>query len=173
MNVPKDESSHPADPLLKFVLAMSEAGLHQAVLDSGFLDVLVCIYAANFVGDEENNLIVWPVYEDGEVRLSSLVLRRNTLLATGRDLLLSISRTREAQLIVAAHPICVLWPKDDHLIAIYGARANERGMTWRKLGNGLVLRRVFALDVLCCFKDGRCSYEELADASDDALEFSK
>lgn len=187
---PQEKSTffHTAYPLLKFALAMSEAGLNQAVLDSGFLDVLLYIYVANFVGDAGDNILVGPSDRHGFPRQDHITPCRNQLLRIGRTLLLSLSRTEDTRTVISAHPVCVLWPKDDHpmdkyiiyeksiieragdhLREIYGNGISERAGIWKQLGTALVLRRIHALEVICSFD--RFGLSELPEARFDVLEF--
>lgn len=137
--------------------------MRQAIINSGFLDSLLCIYAAHVEGDRSHNLPEWPKATED----------RGNLLDAGRQLLRSLSREPESRSIIASHPICVLWPKDEHLIGIYGYRVTERERVWRELGVEIVSRRMYALEVLWHAKRTGKAFIELADASIDALEFSR
>lgn len=167
-HLPNEKLTHSASSLLRFILALSEAGLSRAVLDSGFLDVLLYIYASNFVA--------WPTQNNEEIG--------PYLLDLGQDLLLSLSRSQEKELDTL-HPIYGLWPKDSRLVKdIYEDNVSDREDTWRDLGV-LTTKRLHALEVLRCItrdnsplkgkagnsEEDPSEFTEFSDASSDVLKF--
>lgn len=142
---------------------MSEAGGCNVVLKSGFLDVLLCIYAASFKVNPKDD---WPHGTKG----------RNLILVTGQILLLSLSRLPETQAIISAHPVSVLWPKDRGLRSLYGLGVTQREVVWRELGSEMATRRLQSLVDLVyspSIRRAEDAFKELTDAYLDVREFAR
>jgi hypothetical protein len=91
----------------------------RAVLDSGFLDVLFCMYACNFISNTSGASV-----EGG----------RKSLLETVCAGLATLSCQPSAQAIILEHPICNLWPTNELLPPLPGDRTSEQLAIWKQLG---------------------------------------
>ena len=150
--------------VLLFVRKLAEGNLsaRQAVLDAGFLDVLLCMYACIFsttetvANDAHRVDLLMPRVLMTDIYNAALVICRQ--LATVPN-------------APSAHPISVLlqW----QLSSTVADRMNERMMIWRqleKLGSPLVERRLVVLS------NGNPSWpttDWLIDICIDLVEFSK
>lgn len=163
------KEEHPALPLLSFVMNLLRSNklAYDAVLKSGFLDVLLCIYIGNFTDDYIMTAISKKALNPHRVPEG-----RQALLESGRAILSCLSLREDTQKIISLHPVCVFWPKDDSLLAMYGYRVTEREAKWRDLGTELVARRLRAIEFLFIAK-GSGEFSERDDASIDLEEFSR
>jgi hypothetical protein len=158
---------HPASPLVDFITELARTN-YQAVLDSGFLDMLLCMYACNFSSGETTS----PFTR----RLASKIgSDHNTALLEACSALLAIlCQHADALVVVSAHPLCVLWPKNRNLLFLFGRRSNERCLQWRELGSVIVAHRLAALpDLLQLPIMDKADFSQLTDVCVDIVEFSR
>jgi hypothetical protein len=127
-----DGTNHPASPLVDFIVTVAEENhsATQAVFNSGFLNVLVCMYACNFARH---------TYSDEDV------CGRKSIIETVCAALVALCRQPALHAVVLAHPICVIWPKNELLLPILGDRTTERRAIWKRLGPTIVARRLSSL----------------------------
>jgi hypothetical protein len=126
---------HPASPFIDFIVSLSQINYSvcQAVLDAGFLDMLLCMYVCNFACNI-------PLYH-GIVGVHG----KSKMMEACTDALLQLCEYPGAFTIVSAHPLCAIWPKNRPLILRLGHREQNRHLTWRKLGPLVVTRRLASL----------------------------
>ena len=127
-----DGTNHSASPLVDFIvtLAGENYSATQAVFNSGFLNVLVCMYASNFSHHTYS-------VED--------VCGRKSIIEAVCSALVALSRQPGLHAVVLAHPICVLWPKNELSLPILGDRTGDRRAIWKRLGPSIVTRRLTSL----------------------------
>ena len=119
--------SHIGSPLVDFIVGVAQVNYSacEAVVDAGFLDMLLCMYACNFISNLETT--VPHGANDTDERLY-LVLEACSAA------LLTLCQQPDVQIRVFAHPIYVLWPESASLLSVFGRRTKERHMKWRQLG---------------------------------------
>jgi hypothetical protein len=138
-------------PLVDFILTVAKVNQDtcQAVLSSGFLDVLLCMYACNFT----SSICSVDVVKGGQISIIEAVC----------DALVILCRHPDALAVISVHPICVLW--------MLGCQTQERQMIWRELGPAIVTRRIASLATPVAMKV--LNETELTDARADLVEFSR
>jgi hypothetical protein len=162
------ERSHPSSysalSFLLFIkhLVKTDLSTCQAVLQAGFLDTLLCMYACNF---SSGTRVIVGVQD----------VLRSEILACGCSILVSLSQQPETLTVIQKHPISVLWPKNRTLLSLYGNKTATRPAMWRQVGPVGVAQRLSSLGAV--FRP-LMSWEnqdmtELLDAYVDLVEFSK
>lgn len=103
----KPGTNNPTSPLVEFIMTVAEVNQStcHAVCNSGFLDVLACMYACNFSsgrygGDPESG--------------------QNDIKDTICTALVRLCGRLDAKEMILAHPISVLWPRNRQLLPIFG-----------------------------------------------------
>ena len=124
---------HPASHIVNFIASLFRVNQAtcQAVLQSGFLDVLLCLYASNFT----SNI---PSFGD-------MTVGRKALMEDISDALVILCRQSDARAFLSAHPIRALWPLNQPLRSILGDQTAERQTVWRQLGSAIATRRISSL----------------------------
>jgi hypothetical protein len=154
---------HPASPLVDFITTIIKENhsMYQAVLNSGFLDVLVCMYICNFSSEI--------------CRVDEVEGALHSIIEVVSAALLMLCSQPNAQAVVSAHPICILWPKDKRLPTFIGNRSAERQAMWRRLGPVIVARRLASLRASLQSPRGTniIHLADLSDARIDLEEFSR
>lgn len=125
---------HLASPLLDFLMTIATANDSscQAVLDAGFLNMLLCMYTCNFG------------YSLAPHRSASC----DRMLEACSDALLRLSECPGAATVISLHPVSSLWPKDELLSIQFQEEEGERAKAWRSLGEvqeDMVSRRLVSL----------------------------
>ncbi|KIM86350.1 hypothetical protein PILCRDRAFT_322932 [Piloderma croceum F 1598] len=156
----QSNENHPASPLVDFIMIVAKVNQAtcQAVLRSGFLDMLLCMYACNFISS---------THSVGEIRGD-----RNTLFEAVCAALVMLCRDPDADGVISAHPICGLWPMDQSLRILLGGRIQRRQRLWRQLGHDIVMRRISSLAKMLGTTEV-LDLAELTDARIDIFEFSR
>lgn len=133
---------HPALPLVEFIgdLAQNGSMACRSIFESGFLDALLCMYASNFTSDSALSHRPGP----SSLRSQSDQLNRTPVIDAGNALLITLCQEPSTLIVVSAHPIAVLWPKNRRLITLLGRRTKERYVQWQKLGDHVVFKRLDA-----------------------------
>jgi hypothetical protein len=151
---------HPASPMVNFIVSLFKVNpaTCQAVLQSGFLDVLLCLYASNFT----SNI---PSFGD-------MTVGRKALIEDISDGLVILCRKSDARAFLSAHPICALWPMNQPLRSILGDQTAERQTVWRQLGPAIATRRISSLSKTVHATDILYP-DELEDNIVDITEFSR
>jgi hypothetical protein len=154
--------NHPASPLVDFIatIAAQNDSTCQAVFDSGFLDMLICMYACNF---------------SAQVRSVDDFEGRRSIIEAVCAALVTLCHRLSLKAVISAHPIAVLWPKNELLLYILGDRTAERQAIWRKLGPVVVGRRLSSLRTLLQSPGStkRSHMTEISDAQVDLKEFAR
>lgn len=156
----RPDTHHSARPLIDFIMTVAQVNdsTLRAVFDSGFLDVLLCMYTCDFSA----NL---PDVDDAEES-------RNLIVEAIGKAMVTLCHRSDARAEILAHPICVLWPKGESLLSVLGDRITGRKEIWRQLGPILVSRRVSSIAKR--FQSRSNWYTTvLADAQIDLMEFSR
>jgi hypothetical protein len=131
---------HTASPLLDFIVKLAQVNdvACEAVLDSGFLDMLLCMYTCGFTDS-----MISPFA--GSRTNSEIDEARDIIFVNCSAALLALCRHPDFVAIVLTHPVSVLWPKDRRLLSIFGCQLRERYETWRRLGSVIAARRLKSL----------------------------
>jgi hypothetical protein len=142
---------HPASPLVDFIMELSQnnSSARQAVLDSGFLDLLLCMYISDFKiydaspksGQDVPKVKLLSALSQAAAQTVSDA-SRESMLEVCSDHLATLCRYPDALAVIKAHPICVLWPRVGLLRSEFGDRTNERPKKWWELGPALAARRL-------------------------------
>jgi hypothetical protein len=155
--------NHPAIPLVDFIATVAEYNdsTCQAVFDSGFLNVLICMYACNFSPHAIGSVDEFKA--------------RHSIIEAVCAALATLCRQPSRKAVISSHPIGVLWPKNELLLSILGNRTAERQAIWRKLGHVVVGRRLSSLRTLLQSPSStkRSHMTELSDAQVDLKEFAR
>jgi hypothetical protein len=161
---------HPASPLVDFIAELTQTN-YQAVLDSGFLDMLVCMYICNFSsGGDAFSLsqrlisdIAWDPWD------------HSAMMEACTTTLQMLCKQTDALAVVLAHPVSVLWPKNQALLFLFGHRLNERCFQWREVGSVIVARRLAVLPGLLQLPvtKKKSDFFRLVDLCVDCVEFSR
>ena len=163
LSAQRSRTGHPFSALVDFVVAVADVNQMtcRAVLHSGFLDILLCMYACNFICKV-------PGVDDVEYD-------RKTILDAVYAALSSLVCQPYAQTVISTHPICVLWTQVESLLTSSGEPKPIRQAIWRKLGLSIVSRRLSSLAMILQSPTGhhRLRLAELEDARDDLVEFSR
>ena len=155
--------NHSALPLLAFFVKLAETGATacQAIIGAGFLDVLLCMYACNFVEESCATIGVHNIHRPG-------------ILESGSNTLTLLSPYYGIQAGVDAHPIFTLWPNKELPLSKLKSHLADRQEMWRKVGPVIAAQRVSSLGVLLqppmIIKD--YDLAEFTDAYTDLMEFS-
>jgi hypothetical protein len=155
--------NHSALSLLAFFVKLAETGATacQAILGAGFLDVLLCMYACNFVEGSCATIGVHNIHRPG-------------ILESGSNTLTLLSPHYGIQAGVDAHPIFTLWPNKELPLSKLNSHLADRQEMWRKVGPVIVAQRLSSLGVLLqppmIIKD--YDLAEFTDAYTDLVEFS-
>jgi hypothetical protein len=157
---------HPASPLIDFITEVARFN-NQAVLDSGFLDMLLCMYVCNFSSGN-------PAFPYTQRLIDRMRSDRGAILASCTAALELLSETSDALAVISAHPVCILWPKNRTLLFQFGRRSNERHLQWRYLGTVVAVRRLAALsEHLLLPMTKKSDLSRLIDICVDIVEFSR
>jgi hypothetical protein len=109
-----------------------------AVLDAGFTDVLMCMYARDFID---------PVHNGGDHERRR---RKPALLAACDSILLELMRHNECASVISNHHICYLWPQNGKTGPIKTPNLDDRGLrrhqAWKLLDEQL---QAWRLDTIC------------------------
>lgn len=137
---------HPVLPLIDFIGDLAETGdaACRAIFDSGFLDVLLCMCASNFTSDITSFSTPGP----SSLHTQSAQSIRDSVIDAGNSLLTMLCREPNTLIVVSAHPIAVIWPKNRRLVTLLGRRTKERHVQWQRLGHHMVFKRLDAARIL-------------------------
>jgi hypothetical protein len=153
---------HPASPIIDFITELMQIN-YQAVLDSGFLDVLLCMYVSGFSSGDSWFVSLKRPGHSGILEPCSAALEM-------------LCKPIDAMEVFSSHPICVLWPKNRVLLFLFGRRLKERHLQWRAMDTVVVARRLAAaqpeLEQLS-LSTGRSNFSRLMDLCIDIVEFSR
>ena len=130
---------HPASPLVDFIIELAQIN-YQAVLDSGFLDMLLCMYVCDFRSGD-----TLPPSIQRLISRIDLDYSDSAMLGACTAALQMLCQQTDALAVVLAHPICALWPKNETLLYQFGPRSDERCLQWRELGPVISTRRLTVL----------------------------
>jgi hypothetical protein len=159
---------HTASPLLDFIVGLAQVNdaACEAVLDAGFLDMLLCMYTCGFTDTMHTS----PVRADSEIAEA-----RDAIFMDCSAALLALCRHPDFVAVVSAHPICVLWPKNRQLLSIFGCQIMERYEVWGQLGLVMATRRLQSLALwhLPTTKDTDSNMDHVVDAWVDLVQFSR
>jgi hypothetical protein len=150
----------PMSGLIKFIIDLSQvdSSTRQAVLDSGFLFMLICMSTASPSSNME----------------LALVNNLHNFHEEGTNAIISLCQYSDAKTVISTHPICILWPPDNTLIPILGNHMSERASQWRQLGSNMIMRRVIFLSkILRRVGEGSSLFRTFPDIYVDLLEFSR
>jgi hypothetical protein len=158
---------HPASPLIDFVAELARID-YQAVLDSGFLDMLLCMYVCNFSNGE-------TVFSSAQRLISNIGSDRRSMLEACTAVLEKLCQQANALVVVSAHPVYILWPKTSALRILYVQRSNQRYLQWREMESVIVARRLATIPELLqlLMPEDESDLNQLADACVDIIEFSR
>jgi hypothetical protein len=159
---------HPASPVIDFVTKLAQIN-YQAVLDSGFLDMLLCMYVCNFSSSE--TVVLFP--QQLTIKTDS---DHSAMLEACTAVLEMLCQQADALAVVSAHPVCTLWPKSRALLDLFGRRSKkERYLQWREMGTDVVARRLVALPALLQLHmtKRKSDFAQLTDVCVDIVEFSR
>jgi hypothetical protein len=156
-------ANHQASPLIDFLVTVARVNwsICEAVLNSGFLDMLVCMYTCNFTSDLGS--------------VENIERGRDSIIGSVCVALETLCCQPEARAAISRHPICVLWPTKGPLPSALGDRRTGRQAVWRRLGPVIISRRLSSIRKLLCSLESTTSSRlaELPDAQADLLEFSR
>jgi len=162
----KQDERHTALPFFDFLAQLcqgNQAG-GQAVLDTGFLDLLVSMLVRDFSIPNMN------LKRDEADECRSMVLE------VCHSLLIHLSAHADLFLVLANHPICAIWPRHHlfhrDLAMSADARWRKRRSAWKQVDGSLVDDRLKSIPALYEASPG--DIRELADLEDvcvDLLEF--
>jgi hypothetical protein len=158
---------HLASPLIDFVAELVHID-YQAVLDSGFLDMLLCMYVCNF----SNPVTVYP---SARRLIGNIGSNRKSMLEACTAVLEKLCQQANALVVVSAHPVYILWPKTSTLRTLPVQQSNQRYLQWRKMESVIVARRLASIPEilqLLMSKD-ESDLNQLADGCVDIIEFSR
>lgn len=156
---------HPASPFMDFILelASEEHLARQSIVDSGFLDMLLCMYTCNFA---------FKTYYGVDGLSGSSRMRKGC-----SDVLLKLSQHDDIRINVSAHPISTLWSKDTRLSILWGSQdtLKIRQTEWEKIGSALVDRRLSSFaDILSVLDlNNTNDVAEFKDLCEDIESFSR
>jgi hypothetical protein len=158
---------HDVSPLFDFVVELAQMSYVacQAVLNSGFLDVVLCMYICNFTRDTRARGLYRTI--------ADLEMRGNRMSRACSVALGTLCRQPGAQAVVSAHTICtLLWRPLPTLLA---QRTSERQAKWRQLGPVMATRRLAALPAFLPLSVMRkeSDWGTLTDLSIDLVEFTR
>jgi hypothetical protein len=156
-------TNHQASPMIDFIMTVAQVNwpICQAVFNSGFFDMLVCIYACNFTSDLGS--------------IENIERGRDSITDTVCVALATLCCQPEARAAISGHPVGVLWPTQGPLPSTLGDQRTERQAAWRRLSPVIISRRLSSIKKLLCSLESTTSSRmaELPDAQIDLLEFSR
>lgn len=161
-----EPEDHYGSPMLDFMLRLARESFKtsQAVLEAGFLDILLCMYICDFH------------YETGvHSSVAGEMMKREMMKQTCTDMLVELSKYPENVAVISGHPIFDLWPRGQ-LFDSQVTRRARNSKIWRHVDmRPLVSRRLGVL-----FRDAKRRHyitepnaAELAEACMDLIEFSR
>lgn len=149
--------------LLAFFVKLAETGATacRAILRAGFLDLLLCMYASNFMEGTCAQIGIHDVF-------------RPNILEAGSNTLTLLSTHYGIQAGVDTHPIFTLWPNRELPHFKPKSRLADRQEMWRKVDPAIIARRLSSLGVLLRPPMIIKAYDlaEFTDAYADLMEFS-
>lgn len=158
--------SHPASPLVDFMVKLSTANATTciAVLESGSLDMILCMYVCNF--SYEN------ISRDSRRRYQG---SRSRMFQECCAAILRFSQQPDARTIICDHPISALWPQTASLASIFERKLQIRATKWRELGPVIAFRRIACIPALLALSLAHSDFAtaDLIDLCVDIVEFSK
>ena len=161
---------HTVSPLLDFIVDLAHVNdaACEAVLDSGFLDMLLCMYICGFT----DNMISPSV---GSRTDSEIDEARDTIFANCSAALLALCRHPDFVAVICTHPVSILWPKNRQLLSIFGSQRMERYEVWIQLGPIMARRRLqsLLLSRLPTTRESDSDMDQVADAWVDLVQFSR
>jgi hypothetical protein len=154
-----NQDGHGATPFANFVreLALSGQVPCQAVLQAGFLSMVLCMYLHDFLPSGVNHSEVGWMF------------RRSSLVAACNETLGVFAASVNSDVLVE-HPVYVLWAKSFRIQEQY----IERRQVWRSLERSLVLWRLGTiLNVIFLSSDSTVTTNDSVDALGDLFEFAR
>jgi len=156
---------HTASPLVDFVIELAQVNdsACEAVLTSGFLDMLLCMYICGFT----DTVRVVPFHEAEQAQ--------DSMFRDCSAALLALCRRLDFITVVSAHPVSVLWPKNREMLSLFSCQITQRFAVWIQLGHVMTTRRLQSLSRLHLPTMGEtdCDLNRLADAWVDLVQFSR
>jgi hypothetical protein len=153
---------HPASPLVDFMVQVARNShlACQAVLDAGFLDVVLCLYVCNF------SCSMMAQFHD--------VDGKPVILDACSNALAGLCKEPNALTVFSTHPLYILWPRSHAILLDPKRTARDRFVTWRRLGLLLVARRLVALPAIVESRvhDNESHSSLLSEACTDLVEFA-
>lgn len=155
---------HPAGPLIDFMTKMAQTSATAATLQSGLLDMFVCLYVCNFSCEQIPENI-----------LQRFAPGHDSIFRSCCDALLSISQVPNASSILSRHPITIMWPHMPILSPILRGDHAFRRDQWRQLKIAVVARRMTSIRTLLEMspKNDLFIQVDLLNIYMDILEFTK
>jgi hypothetical protein len=161
---------HTASPLLDFIVKLAQVNdvACEAVLDSGFLDMLLCMYTCGFTDS-----MISPFA--GSRTNSEIDEARDIIFVNCSAALLALCRHPDFVAVISTHPVSILWPKNRQLLSIFGCQRTERYEVWRQLGPVMATRRLQSLSLsrLPMTTETDSDMDQVADAWVDLIQFSR
>jgi len=155
---------HPASPLVDFMVAFAHIDVTtcQAVLDAGFLDMLLCMYICGFSCDIMAHSVSGT---NGKL----------VIMEACTDALLQLCEYPGALIFISNHPLRILWPPNRPLSLRLGWQTKNRPSAWRQLGPVVVARRLATIPSILelSLPDSDSPVHYLIDACVDLVEFSR
>ena len=158
---------HIVSALVDFVVELAQMNYVacQAVLDSGFLDVVLCMYTCSFTFDKHMG--------DLNQTIADFEAHQNWTSKTCSAALAILCHQPGAQAVVSTHPICtLLWRP---LPSLLRHRTSKRQAKWRQLGPVIIRRRLASLPAFLPLSVMRreSDWASLTDLSIDLVEFTR
>lgn len=156
---------HPASPIIDFIVKVAQINHSacQAVLDAGFLDMLLCMYVCNFGFSTSSRH--FSVGIDG----------KSMMIEACSDALLQLSENPGAAAVIVAHPVLSLWPKNRPLTLLLKAKVTDRSTVWRTLGPLVIARRLASMSSIMEMQpvDEEFPVPAMEEACKDLVEFGR
>lgn len=156
--------AHPVGPMIDFMTKMAQTSATVAALESGLLDMFVCLYVCNFSCEKVPKNILQR-FDPGH----------DSIFRSCCDALVSISQVPEASAILSRHPITIMWPHMPILSPMLRGNLALRRDQWRQLKNAVVTRRMTSIRALLemSLKKDLFIQVDLLNIYIDILEFTK
>ena len=156
--------AHPAGPLIDFMTKMAQTSATAAALESGLLDMIVCLYVCNFSCEQVPKDIVQR-FDPGH----------DSIFRSCCDALLSISQVPDASSILLRHPITIMWPHMPILSSVLRGTPRFRCDQWRQIKFAVVDRRMTSIGALLEMSSKKDLFiqVDLLNIYIDILEFTK